>query len=633
MNAVRDDLNKAIGNVDIKAEALQESLNAKALELSESIDAKTVAVSDALEASAATLGSSIKTNAKQIENLKKLAQGKIYDFETDTTSAYVKDVPTGAAPYAAMKAIGGKSIVMNQLYQIHPISSIDVSGITVTRSMETMSSSVYGTATEDISVLNILSVYNTKVVEGHKYYLRVWFVRGSYPLKSWWFSSAKIDAPNSDGTGRISVASGTGQMGMNFQTSSISSGTALDFELKLQLTDLTIMFGDGNEPTVEEFEAMFPDYIPYNEGEIVSAEVQNVKSVGKNIFSPTVLENYTTKDNCESFSIRNGVISAKGNVSSASMLGAWSKGWIFFYRNKEKQYALRVDSESYLTIGVKLKVLEDAYPDVSIGEKFIFQLTREDGNTVPVYNSTIVDGSIIYKYKVSVAGNYNITFSLSSCTVELSEFMVVKSDAIQALVPYKEDNLPIPEAVKQLEGYGWSAGSVCNEVDFGRKKFIKRVGAVDLGSLRWETESAATSGVTRLRANIANCMPCSNGAIANIICEKYETATANDTYSLRKDKIIGVHTITSGDLLYVYDSSYNTTESLSAFSDSVQGVILYYELAEPEEIDISDILTDDNLIEVEQGGTLTFENIHGDSYHLPVPSDVEYMINLQEATA
>jgi hypothetical protein len=61
------------------------------------------------------------------------------------------------------------------------------------------------------------------------------------------------------------------------------------------------------------------------------------------------------------------------------------------------------------------------------------------------------------------------------------------------------------------------------------------------------------------------------------------------------------------------------------------GTTTYYPLNTPTETDISEHLTDDNLIEVEAGGTLTFPNSNGDDYRLPVPSEEEYMIDLQSA--
>ena len=77
--------------------------------------------------------------------------------------------------------------------------------------------------------------------------------------------------------------------------------------------------------------------------------------------------------------------------------------------------------------------------------------------------------------------------------------------------------------------------------------------------------------------------------------------------------------------LFSTDSCTNVTELLSALN----GVYAYYKLKTPQEIDISEYLTDDNLINVEAGGTLTFPNSNGTDYQIPVPSEETYMIDLQ----
>ena len=61
------------------------------------------------------------------------------------------------------------------------------------------------------------------------------------------------------------------------------------------------------------------------------------------------------------------------------------------------------------------------------------------------------------------------------------------------------------------------------------------------------------------------------------------------------------------------------------------GTTTYYPLTTAVETDISAYLTDDNLIQVEACGTLKFSNSNGDDYRLLVPSEEEYMIDLQSA--
>lgn len=60
--------------------------------------------------------------------------------------------------------------------------------------------------------------------------------------------------------------------------------------------------------------------------------------------------------------------------------------------------------------------------------------------------------------------------------------------------------------------------------------------------------------------------------------------------------------------------------------------MLYYELAEPIVTDISDIIPDGFLenINVKPSGTLIFKNSNGDGYKIPVPNEEEYVISMKK---
>ena len=52
-----------------------------------------------------------------------------------------------------------------------------------------------------------------------------------------------------------------------------------------------------------------------------------------------------------------------------------------------------------------------------------------------------------------------------------------------AYMPYKElARNTIPQAILGLPGYGWSAGAVCNYVDWESKEYIQRVGCFSIDS-------------------------------------------------------------------------------------------------------------------------------------------------------
>lgn len=81
--------------------------------------------------------------------------------------------------------------------------------------------------------------------------------------------------------------------------------------------------------------------------------------------------------------------------------------------------------------------------------------------------------------------------------------------------------------------------------------------------------------------------------------------------------------------LQVKDTAYTDA---TAFKQAMSGVILYYELATPIVTDISTLIDDDFLrnMEVEAGGSITFKNSNGDSYRIPVPNEEEYIVKLSE---
>ena len=58
-----------------------------------------------------------------------------------------------------------------------------------------------------------------------------------------------------------------------------------------------------------------------------------------------------------------------------------------------------------------------------------------------------------------------------------------KSSTATDYAPYAESSYPIPQAILDLEGYGWGVNNVHNYVDYESKKFYKCVGRVDLGTI------------------------------------------------------------------------------------------------------------------------------------------------------
>lgn len=201
---------------------------------------------------------------------------------------------------------------------------------------------------------------------------------------------------------------------------------------------------------------------------------------------------------------------------------------------------------------------------------------------------------------------------------------IYKSDTMPAYAPYHSNVYQIPEAIRNLPGYGWSAGTARNYVDYENKKYYQCVGSVDLGTLTW----TAGESVSFKTHHLAGQKLTKSYSIApNFICPKYSTKTQNESWG--KTSITGISATSNvNGYIYVNDTSYTDA---TAFKQAMQGVMLYYELETPIVTDISDLIPDDFLrnVEVEAGGSITFRSSN-DSYRIPVPNEEEYIVKLSE---
>ena len=193
----------------------------------------------------------------------------------------------------------------------------------------------------------------------------------------------------------------------------------------------------------------------------------------------------------------------------------------------------------------------------------------------------------------------------------------------------------IPEAIRNLPGYGWSAGTARNYVDYENKKYVQCVGSVDLGTLGWTYSNIFGTGQngfsTDAQNDIYNMKSYPAATMPNCLCTKYPAITASEqsTSGARGISIYNGWNLPTVVKVIVFDTAYTDT---AAFKQAMQGVMLYYELATPVVTDISSLIPDDFLrnIEVEAGGSITFQNSNGDSYRIPVPSEEEYIVKLSE---
>lgn len=208
---------------------------------------------------------SLAQTDRKLDALWKLNQGISYEFQTDDAEAYQKTVPSGAK-VASIKSIGGKTIVWNQL-NLNNENSVTKNGISFINNKDG-SWTITGTCSTSNGGSADVLIYGfaVKYVSGHKYLVKA----DKYSDGNYGFAINGRSCP-------LKKA-----IIINYAFNPVifvnDKATVDNVTMRMNIFDLTQMFGAGNEPsTPEEFEAMFPaDYYPYNAGELMSAPVNEV---------------------------------------------------------------------------------------------------------------------------------------------------------------------------------------------------------------------------------------------------------------------------------------------------------------------------------------------------------------------
>lgn len=250
---------------------------------------------DTLQADNEHLKAELKHANRRISVLYDLGKGITHRYETDSETAYSKDVPSGAK-VMDVKMVGGKSVVGNHLVQDVKFETRigDYAG-RIWKNWGGMNVDVNdGVATFKAEGNWYGLIQNVHVLENHKYYFGC-DVKSDIPnntiLAPYTYDAAfnegvfKLTSDQWTHVSRIEVAKITADdcsIGVRAAGSTTVIGATISCK-NIQCIDLTQMFGAGNEPTLEQFEAMLtrPDY-PYNTGTLVSADVTAVQ-VGDNV--------------------------------------------------------------------------------------------------------------------------------------------------------------------------------------------------------------------------------------------------------------------------------------------------------------------------------------------------------------
>lgn len=483
-------------------------------------------------------------------------------FQTDSSVAYVKDVPENALPRAELKKVGGitkkTGSSTNLLPYPYPSNATTITGITFTDRGDG-SIEVSGTAKD--------------------YVIYVLASEGSVN-----FGNSNMSAGISFGAGDNYVLSG----GTDHVTIQYLAETR---ECLLTIAEGVTVDDEVVYPMVNT--GMFPEtWEPYKAPKLYTAKVTEVESVGANKLGGIALANRIKEVN------PNTVIDTSAKTVKYYS-GEISDKVLFTNFEPNTQYTLIF--KGYANANFLNLVLH--YTDGTRGDFDNFAESDKVGTIRFVSDKS-----------KSIKSLNGIWFD-GYTTLYYDECGIFEGDVrVQDFKPYFNHTLPIPEAVQALDGYGLGVSdTVYTYIDWEKKQFVKRCPSVDLGTLEWSYGSGLFASQD-LRDIIKKAKD--NSTVVNILTSKYQITSRAGVATIDKS----ICCDPDGDL-DVNDSSYTDAET---FKQAMSGVMLVYELATPEVTDISQYITDDdvNVMKVGAGGTITFKN----GYAEAVPSEIEYQV-------
>lgn len=203
-------------------------------------------------------------------------------------------------------------------------------------------------------------------------------------------------------------------------------------------------------------------------------------------------------------------------------------------------------------------------------------------------------------------------------------FEGIRDSAITSVKSYDSNNnlidtYTIPSEIQALEGYGRGINENCyNVLDFETKEFTDKDNTLDMGTL---TYSKSPSGLFQGMPPSDIKHPSVNTKIPNLLSAIYEVISSKDIFGPQSatpsPNMVMALSVTD----YLFFNNTNYTD-VTAFKTAMDGVNLQYELATYDTT--NNLELPDNVIEVEAGGYLVFENQYGQA----VPSNITYRIEV-----
>lgn len=476
---------------------------------------------------------------RRLENLEAAAQGYLYREDVNADESYEKRVENDVLPWATLDKIGGKTIVMNQLigdtypktvdgeayeqtiddkaesvridkigartlvwnqkFRVNRASGGNIVGITMTRD-DDKSFRLSGTATGTEYLTMITNTQSNTVLEfkiGHKY-----FVRNDGLAKVRW--NGKFY------TGIYSQVIDVQSISFPVFAPYFDEGDTYDgtVEYRPEFFDLTQMFGAGNEPSADEFRALFPDdYYPYCEPELRNFEAHEVVSKGANL--------------CPGLVLGIGVNTSTGvEIPNANFA-----------------------TSDYIPIDGRKAIYTSGLTDKLTNLTLFYDANKQYiGRTG---SSVLTEKAILYGAWLNNGASYNE----EACYMRLTQYkldtntgtiedadglnvMVNQESESMEYVPYFRRTIDLSAMVKKYFPNGMkAAGTVHDEIDLENRKAIQRVGVFDFtGTYSVIKDGNYCMTVTASAFNPAIKPTPNSETVGNVICSDYVPYPFREVY-------------------------------------------------------------------------------------------------------
>ena len=619
------------------ADAAAEAAKAAAQEAQKAAEASAGSAAQAVE-SVGGLADDLAATQKDVAKMKRAIQfqaelnkGQTWDFEEDPQEAYQRQVPSGAKAGAVM-AVGGKTVGWNQLLNPQADTTSSITGEDYMSYADTN-----GVKTATIKVPNSSN--------GFKFELKAYALipRHAYILLAGikYTTAASKTRIRFQHSGIASTSDTYVQIAKNWQQISsictmtqgssvaylyIDVGTALavgdTVELKnTRMVDLTLLYGPGNEPAdtsdpriakIEAYAAANPEC---NAGELVSAEVDSVVEKGANLISIQALQEWWPND-----------AEVDGDILYFKKFTAGSGPF-------HKKFPISIPSGAVISAkGVKpqsnMVMSQKARISFVLANGQIFECFVSDkSNTPKEVENAVASCDIIALY---------LDYATSDGFFGIANLMIRLPYASPTYSPYHQTTHPIPSAVRNLPGYGWSAGSVANTVERTDNgwQYVQRVGRWvydGTSEINADNNYGETNHAYNYVYDLATMNLSKNSAISTVGASHASTADAFDTGGVYISSVISIYIpnqATDGNTISEY------LDKCKAYL-TAHPVTVYYELATPITTDITDLMGDSLApFSVEAGGSIIFHHPKADEgFAIDVPAKIQYITKLSEVSA